>query len=189
MKRTLALLSLALLVALSSCQAPPPPATPTGAVTEPAPTTAPPVSPSSPSPTPTASAAVTESPTATPAGSGACTDAASFVADVTIADYSHFDKRETFTKTWRVKNAGTCTWSTDYRAVYSSGNALGTVQPIPLAQTAPGATLDISVDMAAPPTDGKFQTFYQLQNASGKVMPIDAGDTLWALITVGNYTA
>ncbi len=187
MKKTVAFLALAMAIALSACQAPPPSATPTAVATEPAPATVAPASPTPISPTPTP--ASTEAPTATPTGTGACTDAASFVADVTIPDYSHFDKRETFTKTWRVKNAGTCTWTADYKAVYSSGAALGGPLSIPLVETAPGGMVDISVAMAAPPTDGKFQTFYQLVNASSTPMPIDAGDTLWALITVGNYLA
>ena len=56
---------------------------------------------------------------------------------------------------------------------------------IPLADTAPGATLDISANMSAPPQDGKFEIIYQLTNAAGDAMPIDQGDSLWALITVG----
>ncbi len=187
MRKTLTFVCVALVLMLSACQAAPAAPTATAVATEPPPSASPSPSPTAVAPTPTPTSEPTA--TATPAGSGGCTDAASFVADVTIPDYSHFDKRETFTKTWRVKNAGTCTWTTDYKAVYSSGNALGGAVPIPLSQTAPGATLDISVNMAAPPTDGKFQTFYQLTNASGAVMPIDAGDTLWALITVGNYVA
>lgn len=123
---------------------------------------------------------------ATPtAGASACTDSAGFVADVTAPDYSHFDPRESFVKTWRVKNTGTCSWTADYRAVYSRGDALGGSASIPLSQTAPGATLDISVTMTAPATDGKYESFYQLNNQAGGAMPIDAGDTLWVLITVG----
>ncbi len=95
--------------------------------------------------------------------------------------------RETFTKTWRVKNSGTCPWTADYKATYSRGDALGMPLSIPLSETAPGASLDISADMAAPPADGKFEIIYQLTNASGDAMPIDAGNSLWAVITVGKY--
>ncbi len=189
MKRTPLLLCLVLALALTACQAAPPPATATStaAATEPSTTVEPPPSPTAIPPTPTPATAAEPSPT--PAGSGSCTDGASFVADVTIPDYSHFDPRETFTKTWRVKNVGTCTWTTDYKAVYSRGETMGAPLSIPLAETAPGATLDISADMAAPPTDGKFQIIYQLKNGSGQAMPIDAGDSLWALITVGKYVS
>ena len=187
MKRKLTILCLVFMLAVSACQTPPAPATPTTVATQPPATTESPASPTPIAPTPTATAS--EAPSPTPASSGACTDGASFVADVTIPDYSHFDKREAFTKTWRVKNAGTCTWTADYKAVYSRGDTLGGPPSIPLVETAPGATVDISAAMAAPPTDGKFETFYQLTNASGDAMPIDAGDSLWALITVGKYVS
>ena len=141
--------------------------------------------------TPTeASATPTAAPTAAPAAattdtSSGCTDAAVFVADVTIPDYSHMDPREAFTKTWRIQNTGTCAWTSSYTAVYSSGDALGPTKPIALSATAPGATLDLSVDMAAPGSDGTYKIFYQLENPAGKAMTIDNGNTIWAIITVG----
>jgi uncharacterized protein YkwD len=125
-------------------------------------------------------------PTATGlASSSACTDAAIFVDDVTIPDYSHLDQRQTFTKTWRIKNNGTCAWTSSYSAVYSSGDHLGVKNSIALSDTAPGATLDISTDMAAPASDGIFKAFYQLEDPAGKPMTIDDGNTMWAIITVG----
>jgi uncharacterized protein YkwD len=111
------------------------------------------------------------------------------VADVTIPDYTHLDSREAFRKTWRVKNAGTCTWTADYKAVYSRGDALGAPLEIQLAETAPGDMLDISANMQAPNADGKYEIFYRMTNAAGDAMPIDAGDSLWALVTVGRVVA
>ncbi|HTP03075.1 MAG TPA: CAP domain-containing protein [Anaerolineales bacterium] len=191
MKKVAVFLAIGLIVFLSACGTPA--ATPTTAPTvapTTAPTTVPPTAaaPTTASESPTTSPAPTTAPTAA-ASAGPCTDQASFVADVTVPDYSHFDARSAFTKTWRVKNSGTCTWSTDYKAVYSHGAALGGPASIPLVETAPGAMVDISADMVAPATDGKYQTFYQLQNASGDPIPVDDGASVWALITVGNYLA
>ncbi len=190
MSKSLILCSVALIFVLSACGARPTsvpaattPAEPPFFTLTPAPVDVPAGPTAEPvSPTPTEPA-----PTPTPAGP--CTDLASFVADVTIPDYAHFDQREAFTKTWRVKNVGTCTWSADYKAVYSNGDALGAPASIALSETAPNATLDISANMAAPARDGKFEIFYELQNAGGDVIPIDAGNTVWALITVGKYIA
>ena len=116
MKKALALLTVAMVALISACQTPPAPSPTAAPVTQPPPTAAAPEATTSVPPTPSAAP---EGPTATPAApAGACTDGASFVADVTIPDYSHFDPREAFTKTWRVKNVGTCTWTTEYKAVY-----------------------------------------------------------------------
>ncbi len=186
MKKAFAFLSLAIMVLLAACS---PQATPVSATVTPLPPT---TAPTAAAPAPTTASSPTAAPAATTAAAttqAACTDLASFVTDVTIPDYSHMDPKETFTKTWRVKNVGTCTWTADYKAVYSSGDALGAPLSIPLSETAPGATIDISANMAAPNADGKYEIFYQLTNAAGNPMPIDAGDTLWALITVGKVIA
>ena len=126
--------------------------------------------------------AITPNASATPS---ACTDAATFVDDVTIPDYTHLDPRQTFTKTWRIKNTGNCTWTSSYSAVYAGGDHLAIKDSIALSDTAPGATLDISVDMAAPASDGTYKIFYQLEDPANKNMTIDAGNTMWAIITVG----
>ena len=65
------------------------------------------------------------------------------------------------------------------------GDALGAPVSIQLADTAPGSTIDISANMVAPSSDGKFEIFYQLTDGKGDPMPIDSGDSIWALITVG----
>ena len=53
------------------------------------------------------------------------TDRAQFVADVTVPDGTRYDPGATFTKTWRLKNIGTCTWTTSYTLVFDSGDADG----------------------------------------------------------------
>src|ERR1700690_4030842 len=49
---------------------------------------------------------------------------AQFIADVTIPDGTSVTPGATFTKTWRLKNIGNCTWSTSYALVFSSGTAM-----------------------------------------------------------------
>src|SRR5512143_426233 len=52
-------------------------------------------------------------------------DWAQFVADVTIPDGTQIQPGATFTKTWRLKNIGYCTWTTAYSMVYDSGTQMG----------------------------------------------------------------
>ncbi len=193
MKKAQFYTSIALIIFLSACGTPATPTSPappptTAPVTAAPTTTAPTTPPTSAAPEVSATtAAPTTVPAATAASGGPCTDQASFVSDVTVPDYSHFDPREAFTKTWRVKNAGTCTWTADYQVKYAHGDALGPTAAFPMTETAPGATMDISVDLAAPATDGKYETFYQLLNPKGDAIPVDNGASIWALITVGKY--
>jgi len=49
-------------------------------------------------------------PTQTPLPTQAC-DLGQYIKDVNIPDGTVFPPGTTFTKTWRLKNVGTCTWS------------------------------------------------------------------------------
>jgi len=95
-------------------------------------------------------------------------DVAQFVDDVTIPDGTVLEPNETFTKTWRLKNTGTCTWTTSYVIVFSSGDSLG--GPATQALTGsvnPGQSVDISVNLKAPGTSGSYRGDWKLRNGSG----------------------
>src|SRR5512143_3278895 len=47
-----------------------------------------------------------------PAAALSSCDWAQFVADVTVPDGTSYAPGTTFTKTWRLKNIGSCTWTT-----------------------------------------------------------------------------
>ena len=51
-------------------------------------------------------------------------DAAGFVKDVSIPDETTIDPGGNFTKTWRLRNLGTCTWTTAYALVFDSGSRM-----------------------------------------------------------------
>src|SRR5690606_30965399 len=42
---------------------------------------------------------------------GSCEDSALMIADVTVPDDTQMSRGQTFTKTWRFLNNGTCPWS------------------------------------------------------------------------------
>ncbi|MDR3576588.1 MAG: NBR1-Ig-like domain-containing protein [Anaerolineaceae bacterium] len=95
-------------------------------------------------------------------------DIGSFVADVTIPDGSVLPAGSSFVKTWRILNAGSCTWDTGYQLVFSSGSLLSALSTVNLpAAVAPGQTVDISVNMVAPTTNGTFKGFWLLRNDNG----------------------
>jgi hypothetical protein len=89
---------------------------------------------------------------------------------VTVPDNSQFAPNTGFNKTWRLRNAGTCTWSNNYRVVHAGGNLLGAITSIfPLNQTvAPGQTADITISMVSPDTANTYQSDWKLQNSQGR---------------------
>jgi hypothetical protein len=95
-------------------------------------------------------------------------DLAEYWADVTIPDGTNFGPGESFTKTWRIINSGTTTWTTDYSLAYLGGDQMSGPASVALTTTvAPGDTVDVSVDMAAPEASGNYQGFWKMRNAAG----------------------
>ncbi|HAY83946.1 MAG TPA: hypothetical protein DCY42_03205 [Chloroflexi bacterium] len=96
-------------------------------------------------------------------------DKAEFIADVTIPDYSEFEGGDTITKTWRVRNIGTTTWSTDYTIEFEKGEKLGAPTQIKLPQSVkPNDFVDISVDFTVPNAVGEYSSYWILKNADGE---------------------
>ncbi len=118
-----------------------------------------------------------------------CTDSASFVADVTIPDNTQLNQGQTFLKTWRIRNTGTCSWDTDYSLVFVNGDKMNSNASIPFKGTAPGATLDLSANLVAPSANGAYTGNYELHNAAGQLFMIDNTHLVWVKIVVGTGVA
>jgi hypothetical protein len=116
----------------------------------------------------------------TSSSSGPCRDGAAFVSDVTYSDGAHVTAGQRFTKTWRLRNSGSCTWGDWYTVNFIGGDDLGATAMYAVSRTSPGATVDISLDLVAPTNSGSYQANYQLNNADGRYF----GPRFWALITV-----
>jgi hypothetical protein len=107
--------------------------------------------------------------------------------DVTIADDTKMSPGQAFTKVWRLQNAGDCTWSTDYNVELFSGEAMGAPTRLPLSRSvAPGQSVDISIDMIAPPTAGTHQGNWKLRNAEDSWFGIgpDGKAPFWVRVNV-----
>jgi hypothetical protein len=90
------------------------------------------------------------------------------VTDVTIPDGTLLDPGESFTKTWRLKNSGTCSWTPSYAVVFGTGDSMsGPVTQALTGNVNPGQTMDISVDLKAPATPGDYTGYWKLRNAAG----------------------
>jgi hypothetical protein len=116
-------------------------------------------------------------------------DVGAFIADVTVPDGTVFDSNTSFVKTWRLKNAGTCTWNTSYAVVFDSGAQMGAPSVVNLTQNVPpGSTVDISVNMTAPATNGSYKGDWKLRNESGVIFGLGstATKTFYVAIEVGN---
>ncbi len=95
-------------------------------------------------------------------------DWVTFVKDVSIPDGTKFQAGDSFTKVWRLKNRGTCTWTADYMLVFVSGDSMGGTTAVRLpGNVAPGQSVDVSVTLTAPATRGHYVGNWMLRNPSG----------------------
>ncbi len=115
---------------------------------------------------------------------------AAFISDVTYPDDTPVLVGQTFTKTWRFKNIGTCTWTSNYQLVFDHENQMG--GPISQALTSgtvpPGATVDISVNLTAPVTPGQYRGYWRFRDPAGVLFGLNTG-SFWVQIQAVQPTA
>jgi hypothetical protein len=129
-------------------------------------------------------------PTITPTKTGtvqpnAC-DRAQFIADVTVPDGTAFAPGISFSKTWRLKNVGTCTW-TNYSIMFDTGEKMGGPDAALIPATvAPGQTVDITLTLTSPATAGTYRGYWKLKNSTGVPFGIGSAGTksFWVEIKV-----
>jgi len=151
--------------------------------------TAPPIAPQTPTPSPTNTSVPPPTPTFTPAPTDTsgppteepnCLDAV-YVADVTIPDDTLLDPRREFVKTWRARNAGTCAWPAETKLLFNTGDSLAAPASVNVGAAAVGESVDISVNMAAPAADGRYESSWIFVDANGERF----GTYLTVVIQVG----
>lgn len=109
--------------------------------------------------------------TAIPAGTittGGCLSS-TLVSDLTIPTGTEMTAGETFTKTWRIKNTGTCTWTRDFKFTFVGGDLLGSDTTKIRQVVGPDGTMDFSLDMTAPGTTGQVSTAWQMASDTGQL--------------------
>jgi hypothetical protein len=103
-----------------------------------------------------------------------------FVADVTIPDNTTLKPGDKFTKTWRVKNNGTCNWDEGFKFNFVGGEAMGGTSLALTKVITPGAETELSVALTAPSKTGTFRGNWRMTNAAGTYF----GDEVYVLIVV-----
>ena len=120
--------------------------------------------------------------------SGITCDRGMFIEDVSIPDGTNFTPGETFVKTWRIENSGSCTWTPEYAVVFDSGDAMSGPASFPLTSSsvAPGENVEISINLTAPQTPGNYRGDWKLRNAAGQTFGLGTQGiaSFWVVINV-----
>ncbi len=108
-----------------------------------------------------------------------------FRGDVTYPDGTKVIGGTSFVKTWRLKNDGSCTWTTSYDLAFVDGDRMSAPSFVDFPkQVKPGESIDISVSMIAPGTPGKYTAHFMLVDQNGNRFgpKSDGKGTFWANI-------
>jgi hypothetical protein len=114
-------------------------------------------------------------------------DRAAFLSE-TVKDGTKVTPGQIFSKSWTLRNNGSCPWTPAYTLVFDHGDSMGAPSALNLAPDAivPGQTVELSVVLTAPNKPGTYQGYFLLKNASGREFGIgEKGDqAFWVKVVV-----
>lgn len=96
-----------------------------------------------------------------------CENSMTFVSDVSIPDFSPVSAGKPFTKTWRVRNSGTCEWNDGYAIVFDMGDRMDGAERTNLPSgtiVRPNEMIELSVYMTAPEKSGSYAGYWKLED-------------------------
>jgi hypothetical protein len=97
-------------------------------------------------------------------GANGCNNSA-LVEDVAVPNTKAGDA---FTKTWKIQNNGTCTWSGSYKFTFTGGNLLGRDNSTKIFKTVgKGETFTESLKFTAPTTAGTYTGSWRMADDNG----------------------
>jgi len=99
---------------------------------------------------------------------------AQFMADVTIPDGTVVTPSQTFTKKWRIKNVGTCSW-TGFSLVFDSGDSMGGSASQAISTLGPGQEIDLEIKLTAPAATGNYRGYWRINTNGNVLVPIVSG--------------
>ncbi len=114
-----------------------------------------------------------------------CINGMQFIQDINLDDNNMKDPPlmppgVPFTKVWRIRNSGTCTWDSSYYLGFVSGAQMGGQQTHINGAVPPGGSYDIAVNFVSPIVSGVYQSFWAMHNGANQAF----GDRIWVGIEV-----
>jgi len=90
--------------------------------------------------------------------------AARLVRHVTIPNDEILPQSLPFTKVWQIENIGSCTWDTSIKMVLVNGDSMGGSSVNLPSKVKPGKTVNVSVPMVSPSSDGIYSGYWKLKH-------------------------
>ena len=113
---------------------------------------------------------------------------AQFIEDVNYPDSTEVTAGTTFEKKWRIKNTGTCQWTSGHKLAFAHGDRMEAPDSVAVTNgtIAPEATAVIAVTLKAPASAGTYVGYFKLKGPDGEQFDIQKtpNDEFWVKIVV-----
>lgn len=117
---------------------------------------------------------------ATPTSTPHCDLGAAFVRDVTIPDNTGIEPGTKFTKTWGLRNSGTCHWGDEVRLKHVDGERMAKSEWVSVPHTMTGESAEVSAEMQASKEVGTYKGAWRMCTEQGECF----GDAVYVQIVV-----
>jgi hypothetical protein len=94
-------------------------------------------------------------------------DDSAFEGDITYPDGTVVPPKSSFTKTWRLRNTGTVVWANRFMARVNE-QPCKAPDLVPIPQTKPGETVDISVPVETPAGPASCKIYFKMADEQGR---------------------
>ena len=97
--------------------------------------------------------------------------------DVSVPDHTKMAPNQTFSKTWRLQNIGTCSWNSSYLLIFDHGDGMGVTagytQQLTSGVVNPGQWVDLTVNnLKAPSSTGIYTGYWRMRDPGGVIFGI-----------------
>lgn len=128
---------------------------------------------------------IASKPTFLPTNAIPC-DRALLIEDVPINKGVEVYPNEAVSKTWIIKNTGSCHWTREYDIVFVGGEAMefSNKKQLSIGVVKPGQNVTVTVIFKAPTSPGLYSSEFMLRNAEGEFIDIENTNKLFVEIMV-----
>ena len=102
-----------------------------------------------------------------------------------VPDGSIYYQNKIFTKVWRIKNTGSCTWPADTVAFLVEGDLMGSdsVVAVTTEEIAPNEYLEVNIDFLSPGNVGTYKGYWMLRGG-GAIFGVGPSGLSWFWVEV-----
>ena len=102
---------------------------------------------------------------------------AAFEADATYPDGTEVLVGAAIEKKWRLKNIGSCPWTSTYRIVFQNGTRMNAPDQVEFTtqQVAPGQSIELGVPLTIPDGPGTYRANFMLKSPDGIIFGVGNG--------------